>query len=389
MRFFFLNYLYSKKRDKSNLIYSHIEFIRKRRTFALQIFFYDSTLREIFKFFGSSILRYVSNNIFSYFISNKNLNMDSLSLLIDSELKQKKIFNYKKNIWLNNFLYLKNYLYLNIKFINLDDNFKIIKLNDVINNVVNFSMLVFLDKSLKINFNDSLINNKNIINYLRKFSVGSFNLINKNTFEKNYNVDYNWLLMLFFKMKGLNFKKFNKNPIIKTFFPFYNKSLSAYSFINNWFFFNIMDSTIINSELILKLINSLGLNKSYKFFNRYNRIVNIDLNSVALLFRSGNIRSIGDLSGKYKDFIGFLLFNFKKRNWYFKYMLKSYFTVYNNLTLNYYSLYLPFSGNWRYLNRNITLNKQSNISFKKFINWKNNYYKDYNFKSKLVNNLDQ
>lgn len=234
---------------------------------------------------------------------------------------------------------MKNLINIRHDVINLDDNFKVLKVNTIINNIINFSMLIFLNKSLKSNLNNDLLTNKNIISYLRKFTVSmdSLNLVKKNIISNNNNfiIDYNWLSHLLFKLKNLN--KFSKKSIVKSFFPFKNKSLSAYSFINDWFFFSIMDSSIINSELILKLIDRLGSDRNYKFFNRFNRIVNIDLNKIILLLRSGNIKSINDLSGKYKDFIGFLLFNVKKRHWYFKYMLKSYFAVYNNLTLSYYN----------------------------------------------------
>lgn len=82
----------------------------------------------------------MSNNIYSYFILNKSLNKDSLGLLLDSDLKQKKRYNFNKNIWLNNFLYVKNILNFSNDIINLDDNFKVLKLNNVINNIINFSM---------------------------------------------------------------------------------------------------------------------------------------------------------------------------------------------------------------------------------------------------------
>jgi len=105
LRYFLLNHLYAKKRDKSNLIYSHVEFTRKRRILFLQIYFYDSTLKNIFQCLGSSLIKFLSTKMYSYFIVDQNLNKDSLGLMLDSDLYIKQGFNYQKEIWINNYLY--------------------------------------------------------------------------------------------------------------------------------------------------------------------------------------------------------------------------------------------------------------------------------------------
>lgn len=65
---FFLNYLYAKKRDKSNVIYSHIELVRKRKYLFLQIFFYDSTLSEVFKSFGAALFKYLAEILIPFLL---------------------------------------------------------------------------------------------------------------------------------------------------------------------------------------------------------------------------------------------------------------------------------------------------------------------------------
>jgi hypothetical protein len=99
LRYFFLNYLYAKKRDKSRVIYSHVEFVRRRKNLFLQIFFYDSTLMDVLKNFGTSLLKSLSSNIYSYFITDNNLNKDSFSLLLDADTFRKgKSFGARKEI---------------------------------------------------------------------------------------------------------------------------------------------------------------------------------------------------------------------------------------------------------------------------------------------------
>jgi hypothetical protein len=81
------------------VIYSHIEFVRKRKNLFLQIFFYDSTLLDVFKTFGTSLFKTLSTNIHSYLIEDNNLNKDSISLLLDSDSFNKgKSFGFQKEI---------------------------------------------------------------------------------------------------------------------------------------------------------------------------------------------------------------------------------------------------------------------------------------------------
>lgn len=53
--------------------------------------------------------------------------------------------------------------------------------------------------------------------------------------------------------------------------------------------------------------------KSYKFLNRFNKIVTINLSNLVILLKSGSIKSLDDMPQKYKDFVGFIAFKSKKR----------------------------------------------------------------------------
>lgn len=106
--------------------------------------------------------------------------------------------------------------------------------------------------------------------------------------------------------------------------------------------------------------------------NRNNKIVTLNLSNLIILLQSGSIKSLDDMPQKYKDFVGFIAFSSKKRNWFWKYSLKSLYFVFNFFIMNHYGLFASQSGIWRKsssLNNNSDSIKQGHF-FSKFSQWK-------------------
>lgn len=167
LRYFLLNYLYAKRRDRSNVIYSHIELVRKRRHIFLQVFFYDSQLAETFRSFGTNVADYFRNKLYSYFIVDNNLNNNSLGLLLDADSVGS--VKGKGEVWLNNFLYFKNIL---IKSFNLGNN-EIAVFSSYSFNLYSLLFYSRLIAALHNNLAFDLKSKKGIIHKLRKLSVVS------------------------------------------------------------------------------------------------------------------------------------------------------------------------------------------------------------------------
>lgn len=112
--------------------------------------------------------------------------------------------------------------------------------------------------------------------------------------------------------------------------------------------------------------------KSYKFLNRFNKIVTINLSNLVILLKSGSIKSLDDMPQKYKDFVGFIAFKSKKRAWFWKYSLKALYFVFNYFIMSHYGLFASQPGIWR---KSSTSYKgkdsiQQGNFFSKFNQWK-------------------
>lgn len=239
LRYFFLSYLYAKKRDKGKVIYSHIEFVRKRKNLFLQIFFYDSTLFDVFKTFGSSLFKTLSTNIYSYLIEDNNLNKDSISLLLDSDsFNRGKTFGFQKEIWINNYLYFKNLLWLNSNNNNVNKNS--LMFTKSVDNLFLFFSYKHLTSFLNNKFSSDLKSKKGLVQKLRKFSLVS-SFYNKKFYNNNL---ISKIIPLFVNspIKSFDFSKL--------FFSYSLKKSNAYSFIHKWFDFDIMDSGVLNIKFL-------------------------------------------------------------------------------------------------------------------------------------------
>jgi hypothetical protein len=299
LRYFFLSYLYAKRRDRSNIIYSHIEFVRKRRYIFLQVFFYDSQLADVFKNFGANLSKYFRNGLYSYFVVDNNLNSDSLGLLIDAD--RPNLSKGSGEVWVNNYLYFRNLLL--VKFQNLTTK----EIEVFSNHANNCYMLLFygqLIKTLNCDFMSGLKLQKGLVHKLRRLSVISW-LYGPNVVRKDFNVE------LFQAVVAGSTKSYDS---FKMLCSHSFKQNQAYSFINRWFSFDTMGSISFNVEFLKVVVERFAVNgSSYRFVNRYNRLVTVNLLNLKKLIDAGFVRGFDDLSSKYKDFVGYVFFKMRRR----------------------------------------------------------------------------
>ena len=201
--------------------------------------------------------------------------------------KKSKVSN-KKDIWLNNYLY-----------------FKIISDTQEGTNINNnqFPTSVVSDKLFfcylykYLNNKTYYLNNKFcIVNKISKYSL--INSIKKN------------------KVFG-NDIYLTKRDLFAKFFNYYHiKDNSAFTYINNWLFFNNMSPDYIDIAYLYKFVNKLVLYKGkiFNYLDKYNRINQINLISLRKSLNPIVCSHFKDLPSKYKDFLYFILFKIKGRN---------------------------------------------------------------------------
>lgn len=327
LRHFLLSYFYSKKRDKSSYIYSHFNIVRKLRMIIIKIFFYDATFEESRRLFLPKILKYIRKSFDEYIFRKKFINNNSLGVLLDSQL-----YN-KRHLWLRNYLVTKRKFNLslnNVSNSNINKSkFILDNFDSIFNSLVSVWLIRFVNNS-KIFNNLQKIRNFSNQKFFSKFCFNK--LIKSNFWNKKLlsiilkqNHSYNDILdvIRFFNDYSVDIDVVDRWSNIQSIVPFQDlntfdnkrRQLFFRDFLSSfkWSFFYIFNKYMMRYYMSLSfnyikwtnwrnLNNSVSSSKSLNYLSgKLNKSINNSkLNQSTLLFKDW-FNSFSPLTKSIKD----------------------------------------------------------------------------------------
>lgn len=184
IRHFILAYFYSKKRDKSSWIVSHIELVRRYYEIKVRIYFYDGAFEENRALFFPKLIKSIKKNFDGFFFENKN------DINKSNTVATLKLFNktYKK-LWLKDYLFFKKYnkFFSSLNLLKPLDFLKARQVLDFFNNIYDSMVFFWLSKYTKDSgfySKKQFLSKSKFIKFISSFC--KINFMRYNFFKENY-----------------------------------------------------------------------------------------------------------------------------------------------------------------------------------------------------------
>lgn len=365
---FLLAYFFSKKRDRSGLVFSHFKMERKFYWFIINIFFYDASFEEQKSGFLLKVKKYIKSSFDRSFLQN-NKKLSNITLIKSLSNSNKRSF------WLRDFLKMK-------KNTNIKTQINFLKVSSIRQKMLNKVYMKFFN-SFALIWLTSFFDKDGYIARKKYFSKTKFinNLFNSYIASTKLPIKSKFIEYFCKSMKNHSFLNKLNLPWLKT-------NFSKVSLVDRWTrFSDVKPKKIMSSMLRRKKLASInGVDSHFKLlswaffvaFHSYMSRYYLSTDSITSVWK--NFRYWNGLNSHLKKTVDHKVIN-KNNDFMTSYLNKNpWATNLNNK--DFYSIPLKKEVSIRsnsYEKMNNKLNYRNNKSFKKPIKSRN-YFQ---YKNKL------